>query len=394
MTSEKHPLVDLRGGRHLSEIELGDIFFSWQISDTMGWGVYGLNLVLHGPPDRRPIPFKHWPPSLLHPLDPFSAKIIEDVGARHGFKAKPGDYVLTSIVQPSEYHPQAGGVLNVGVTFFETTPFPPKELDAHKKYAAIIAGSTWNRDYLAANGVDTRLVIQGVNTDLFRVQKKRHFKHRFVVFSGGKLEPRKGQDIALKAFSIFAQRHPDALLVTTWRSNWERQYAPQLNVSGVCKPMIPDADMGKAIRNWVYENGVRPSQYFPIEMVPNFMMPEVLREADLAVFTNRAEGGTNLVAMEALACGVPTLLSNNTGHKDIIRSDNCIPLKEQGQVQFMRAVSGDWGESSVDEVIAGMEDAYAGRHGLDRHVISRSMADHSWEAAITNLVAELERIGQ
>ena len=29
-------------------------------------------------------------------------------------------------------------------------------------------------------------------------------------------------------------------------------------------------------------------------------------------FSNRAEGGTNLVAMECMAAGVPTIVSNNT----------------------------------------------------------------------------------
>jgi hypothetical protein len=37
-------------------------------------------------------------------------------------------------------------------------------------------------------------------------------------------------------------------------------------------------------------------------------MAGLLRDVDLAVFPNRCEGGTNLVAMECLAAGVPTVL--------------------------------------------------------------------------------------
>ena len=48
-------------------------------------------------------------------------------------------------------------------------------------------------------------------------------------------------------------------------------------------------------------------------------MPDVLRRADVALFPNRCEGGTNLVAMEAAAVGVPVVLSANTGHLDVIR---------------------------------------------------------------------------
>ena len=51
----------------------------------------------------------------------------------------------------------------------------------------------------------------------------------------------------------------------------------------------------------------------------------LLKQADLAVFPNRCEGGTNLVAMEAIACGVPTVLSANSGHLDLLRP-GCLQL--------------------------------------------------------------------
>jgi hypothetical protein len=43
-------------------------------------------------------------------------------------------------------------------------------------------------------------------------------------------------------------------------------------------------------------------------------MPQILREIDVAVVPNRFEGGTNLVAMECMACGMPVILSANTGY--------------------------------------------------------------------------------
>lgn len=48
---------------------------------------------------------------------------------------------------------------------------------------------------------------------------------------------------------------------------------------------------------------------------------DVLLRADAAVFPNRQEGGTNLVAMEALGCGVPCIISNRTGQADIAIPD-------------------------------------------------------------------------
>ena len=37
---------------------------------------------------------------------------------------------------------------------------------------------------------------------------------------GGKLEMRKGQDIIIRAFRLFSQRVPEAVLVTAWHNPW------------------------------------------------------------------------------------------------------------------------------------------------------------------------------
>ena len=47
-------------------------------------------------------------------------------------------------------------------------------------------------------------------------------------------------------------------------------------------------------------------------------MPKYLISSDTALFPNRCESGTNLVAMEAMAAGIPVILSNNSGHLDLI----------------------------------------------------------------------------
>jgi glycosyltransferase involved in cell wall biosynthesis len=88
--------------------------------------------------------------------------------------------------------------------------------------ALIIAGSTWNERILRAHGiVATTTVLQGVDASLFHpAPRSGAIPHRFVVFSGGKLEFRKGQDLVLAAFRAFRQRHPEALLLTAWSSPW------------------------------------------------------------------------------------------------------------------------------------------------------------------------------
>ncbi len=87
-------------------------------------------------------------------------------------------------------------------------------------------------------------------------------------------------------------------------------------------------------------------------------MPPILREMDVALFPHRAEGGTNLVAMECMATGVPAILYRNTGHLDLIRDENCYSLDDQRQAPNSWTSIGDvpcWGESQVDEVVERLE---------------------------------------
>jgi glycosyltransferase involved in cell wall biosynthesis len=104
---------------------------------------------------------------------------------------------------------------------------------------------------------------------------------------------------------------------------------------------------------------------------------------DVAVFPNRGEGGTNLVAMECMACGVPTILSANTGHLDIADPNCCFPLLTQGPVspggQSGPAIEG-WGESSVNEIVEHLERVHSDRKEAARRgaAAASRLADLTW----------------
>ncbi len=373
-----------------------NIFFDWGISDHYGWGIYGLNLLLWGSknPSFRTISLKP-KPQFLYPLDPITQKLFSENASQlnSGVSMRDGDYMLLAIGNHFDNKPVKKSLKRVGVIFHESNPLPPSEVKTLIALDGMIAGSTWNQETLLEMGVNSKLVIQGINTDLFRIQQKQHFQDRFVVFSGGKLEYRKGQDILLKAFSIFSQNRPDSLLISCWRSPWEKMLASSVNASGICRPLIAQDSVGQAIDNWVYSNGVKPQQYLNLVATSNQLMPEIFREVDLAVFPNRCEGGTNLVAMEALCSGIPTALSANTGHLDLIKGNNCIPLLKQSPIEkFDEFSTREWGESSVDELVAVMETAYNNRSQLNQECIRESVVNLSWKNSIRNLLKELDTI--
>lgn len=369
-----------------------NLFFNWGIGDHWGWGIYGFNLLywsmLEG--EFLPVPIV-WPPSFRYPQDPITYQLIKQAESKwqSGINAKDGDIMLSALGNVINKQSITKKLREIGVIFFETNPLPSIEKDKLRDFELVIAGSNWNHNALLDMGVqNVANVIQGVNRELFRPKNKKVFRDRFVVFSGGKLEYRKGQDILLKAFSIFAKKHSDALLIASWRSDWEKEFSESVNKSNLCSELKVDNNFNSSVGEWIEKNGVDQSQYLLLDSVSNSMMANVYAEADVAIFPNRCEGGTNLVAMEALSSGLTCIISANTGHLDIIKKDNCIPLYHQ------RALSADgmheWGESSVDEIVSHLEYIYD--HGpLNKDVVSSSMADYSWEQSIRHLTKKLNR---
>jgi glycosyltransferase involved in cell wall biosynthesis len=146
------------------------------------------------------------------------------------------------------------------------------------------------------------------------------------------------------------------MLVTAWYSPWPH-LAQGINASECAAPLPFTQDGNPDIEGWAVANGIKPDQFLNLGAVPNASMPPILREMDAAIFPNRCEGGTNLVAMEAMACGVPTILSANSGHLDLLQDGAALPLTDQRPIQ----TASGWHESNLDEMVAALEKLYEDR---------------------------------
>lgn len=353
----------------------------WGISSYFGWGVYGLNLALNWAtdPDLEPVcamPINTAQVAVdalrqrrLGPFITASARLVERLQTEHANQHVDVETPVLAALGNDFGAPKGvnGGYLRgkptVGVVFFEQPQLDAATVARAKAFPLIVAGSTWNEKILREYGVENvKTVIQGIDPSLFHpAQRLNVLGDRFLIFSGGKLELRKGQDLVLAAFARFAKRHPEALLVTAWHSPWP-EFAKTLDQSQRAAPVVFGADGKVDVRAWGEANGIPPQQILDLGAVPNAMMPPILREMDVGLFSNRSEGGTNLVAMECMACGVPTILSANTGHLDLIDGDTCFPLTQQTPVGGIGAGVGEtagWGTSSVDEIVDTLERVYA-----------------------------------
>ena len=347
----------------------------WPLTPYTGWGGYGIQLAqalleqrkyaprLLARNDRSAFCDLHWLDVLQH-LENQSATLAQKLAASEGAGTLPVPTQAALGFSPLGNFapaPRFTASKHVGVTFFECSRFSQEDLETLNKFDLVISGSRWNQSLLQRQGIDrARLVHQGVDTAVFNPEPvPRLLKRSLIVFSGGKLENRKGQDIVIAAFRLLLREHPDALLIAAWGNVGHvglNTIAASPHVQGA-----PDRGRTDSIGPWLEANGIPRSNVFLLPCVVNRQLPHLIKQADVAVFASRCEGGTNLMAMETLACGVPTLISANTGHLDLLAMGfgHALPMGQAGSGQVdpcvHRAYGGDplglWGETDPEELL-------------------------------------------
>lgn len=341
----------------------------WPVSSYTGWGVFGLHLCLALLRRQQAGPVLFHPPQ-IDPT-PMQAEAFKDVIVEKIPLSRRVDFpVLHALGNQLQDLGVVEGVGDAGLVFFEEARLEAAAIERAKKHRLIVAGSQWNGDVLRAHGI-THVVVaqQGYDDSVFFPGPRTPlWPGRFAVFSGGKLEARKAQDLVLQAFGEFHARHPEAVLVTAWHG-----FSNETDLD------LPKRQDGSAdLVAWAAAYGIPESAFVDIGFVPNRLMGDVLRGCDAALFANRCEGGTNLVAMEALASGLPTILSANTGHLDLVRSVPCHALRNQKE-----SMRPGWGESDVGECLALLEEIFANPKQARARAVEaarRMQEDWTWSA--------------
>ena len=362
-----------------------EIAIAWQLGPNFGWGLFGLEIALRLRASGRARPM------LLSQMLPYlgdaeTRTALEEIWARHraaiqrmhdrneaGARVRVNVPVLTALgnnAAPQFISPNLdySGTENHGLVFLENPAITAEARDIYNRFDTMIAGSSWARDVLHANGVtDAEACLQGIDPTLFHPASDGDIDRAkpFRIFSGGKLEFRKGQDIVLRAVSRFRNHHPEVRLTCVWGNPWFSGASFKLLRHSPYFPGMLDHAGHEGI-NWnglVEDAGLGPDSVQIHETVDNWALAGIMREADVALFPNRCEGGTNMMAMQAMACGVPCILSANSGHLDIIRDGACLPLRAQKPVvaDDPTLSTEGWGESDVDEIIESLERVYQNR---------------------------------
>lgn len=386
------------------------IGIGWEVGLPSGWGMYGLNLALD-------LVRRGMDPAVIFPAAVLAADpppaLAGASGKARAWQAQlrqgalaldfPVLLALGDRLDLPRQIEALTGTPTVGVAFCESAVIPKANVKKLTHLAGYITGSAWNTTLLEAHGLaHVRNCPQGVDLALFKPGPRAALHPgRFCVFSGGKLEYRKGQDLVVAAFAKFCARHDDALLVTAWHNPWPAA-AAELAASPHVKG-APKVENGRIdVAGWLAANGIDARHHADLGPVAHHDLPPLLRGADVALLPSRCEGGTNLVAMECMACATPVILSRNTGHLDLIGpgggrspndTDTCFTLDFQipiGDVTGRADLKG-WGESAIEEIVAKLEAAYTDRAEARRRGENGAafMQGWGWPAQIDRLLAAI-----
>jgi glycosyltransferase involved in cell wall biosynthesis len=360
---------------------------------TFGWGVCGKYLTRE---------LARLSPVVLH-TEPFTAEHIGDdldYLFLKGVSAPLSDVVdglqtplphpVLQAVTDHRLMPMAPGVRGtrtIGYTFFEHSLIAAHHIEQARQFFDVIAaGSSWCRDVLSQHGVEnTCTILQGIDETIFNpyANHKHYFEDHFVIFSGGKFELRKGQDLVIRAFQIFHEQHKDVLLVNSWFNHWSFSMqtmaaSPHINYQ------FGGEDYCIAMNKLLVANGIDISRVITLPPKANIAMARIYKNTDCGLFPNRCEGGSNLVLMEYMACGKPAIVSNTSGHRDVANATNSLLLQALDPVSVAQdeEIVAVWDEANLDEILAQLEWAYAHREALQTlgAVAGKSMESYTWQA--------------
>lgn len=352
------------------------VLLSWQLSDLHAWGIVGGEIFTNWALKGKYQPVMGYPISdtELRGMDSLRKKLLlpsfqasNHLNAQIA-QATQGDAKELTINIPvihalGNQFVYSGlklrGSANIGRIVFEFDNLRTVAQTA-KEFDAFVVASKWNFDLLRAV-TDKPIFLNHEGIDLTRFQPGPKSgllsQDDFYIFSSGKIEYRKAQDLVLAVFKKFSQGKKNVKLVAAWQSVFSKHISR--GYKGILDVGV-DVDDGSVanIEKWASDNGIPAEKIIDIGQVPHHTVPYVMREMDAALQLSRAEGGTNLVAMECMACGVPTLITRSTGHLDIINYPNSIPVEVTSQLSSYIEGGEDWREADIDDAVAKLEALY------------------------------------
>jgi len=241
---------------------------------------------------------------------------------------KPGEYWLVQHVVPNQFIYDPFAFKNVGYATFETDALPAEWLVPMQAMDEIWCASLFNIRTYGASGVkkEMRLVPHGINTAIFNEQKPEGLFDMGLPADAVKFgcvfdwTPRKNGLAVIQAFLHRFKDRNDAVLAL--------------------KVYFKGKDQTKALKDTITDLrkhigcGENPKIYICNEIIPDWYMGAFYHQIDCLISASHGEG-FNKPVLEAMACGVPSIVSGFGGHMDWCNSTNSLWIGDspRGPVQ-------------------------------------------------------------
>ncbi|MCK9442542.1 MAG: glycosyltransferase [Methanothrix sp.] len=199
----------------------------------------------------------------------------------------------------------------IGYTMFEFNNLP--NIDKYNWYNSCInmneiwVPSFYNFNTFKENGIDN-VFVYPIGIDLKKFKKTKKNKEEFVFLSVGEFNYRKGWEILLNSFV--------------------QEFDNSDNVKLVIKSFEHDKfknDYEKRIINLVEDIKKQKSNCPKIEVITNIYnynkIQKIYKNVDVFVMATLGEG-FGLPMAEAMACGIPCILPNNSAYLDFVNNEN------------------------------------------------------------------------
>lgn len=204
-----------------------------------------------------------------------------------------------------------------GYFIFEYTIIPKNYVDIMNTLDGVCTASQWGVDVLKKNGVTVPLYVipGGVDSKIFNSSTRNLDSKRFRFLHMGKAENRKGTTLVIKAFNEAFKGDRKVRLSLFIDNPHLREFNADMFLNDLHK------DLG--LEHPITNIDVR---HFEQDIV------SIYNTHHAAVFASKAEG-IGLPIVEAMACGLPTIVPFNSGITQYANSSNAILIEKEDLIE-------------------------------------------------------------
>lgn len=245
------------------------------------------------------------------------------------------------------------GVVRIFSTVWETTRLPPQFVQHLERADQIWVPTAWGRELFVNSSVDgsrIRVVPEGVDSSRFTPPAECRSRDRFRFLCVGKWEERKGSAGLVRTF------------LRAFRSD-----EPVELVMHAHNPFLPTCDVRVLIDQERRALGREAAPVFVSEPTDFAGLVRLMQNSDAFVLPTRAEGW-GLPILEAMACGLPCIVTDYGGHLAFANKTNSYLIEVQSlewandPVEFPAPDAfGKWAQPDLDHLAHLMRHVFLNR---------------------------------